>query len=171
MTFVLRSWSEDHWHGFADMQRDADVMADLGGPSGKDASREKFEWYRDAWEANGVSRWAVVDHFNTFLGYTGVMLRNDPDHPLGSHHEIGWRFRRDAWGRGLATMSARQALDHAWSILDTSEIVSYTAAGNLRSQNVMRRLSLRRDATRDFNPKLGRTALLWVADRPVIDFR
>lgn len=171
MTFMLRRWSEGHWPGFAGMQRDTDVMADLGGPIVEDANRQKFEWYRDAWAANGVSRWAVVDRLETFLGYTGVMLRNDPAHPLGSHYEIGWRFRRDAWGRGLATMSARQALDHAWSVLDASEILSYTAAVNLRSQNVMRRLGLRRDVTRDFNPKLDRTALIWVAGRPVMDVR
>ena len=147
------------------MHCDPEVMADLSGPSSEVISREKFDWYRDAWEADGVSRWAVVDRSETFLGYAGVVLRSDHAHPLGSHYEIGWRFRRDAWGSGLATASASQALDHAWSIIETSEIVSYTAPENLRSQNVMRRLGLRRDARRDFNPKADRTALVWVADR------
>lgn len=100
------------------------------------------------------------------------MLCADPDHPLGVHHEIGWRFCRDAWGRGLATASARQALDHAWAALSLVEILSYTAADSLRSQGVMRRLGLRRDPERDFTAQYPRGAwsgLVWVADRAVVD--
>ena len=170
MTFELQKWSEAHWQGFATMQRDPNVMADLGGPFDETASREKFERYSNAWKVNGISRWAVIDQpSNHFLGYAGVMLRTDAEHPLGSHYEVGWRFCRDAWGRGLATESARQALDRAWSALNTTEIVSYTAANNIRSQNVMQRLGLRRDRSRDFTaryPKGNWTGLMWVADHP-----
>ena len=173
MAFELQRWSDDHWDGFANMQRDPEVMVDLGGPTTEDASRQKFESYRRAWETNSISRWAVVDCLSKrFLGYVGIMLRADPDHPLGRHHEIGWRFCRDAWGRGLATAGARLALDHAWSTLDVFEIVSYTAANNLRSQNVMRRLGLRRDTDRDFTaryPGGDWTGLTWVAVRPRLD--
>lgn len=172
MTFELQRWSEKHWNGFADMQCDPQVMADLGGPFDESASREKFERYRDVWEDNGISRWAVVDRSGVFLGYAGIMLRSDLAHPLGSHAEIGWRFRTDVWGQGLATASARRALDHAWSILDVPEIVSYTAAENLRSQNVMKRLDLKREARRDFTaryPKGYWTGLVWVAERPIVD--
>jgi RimJ/RimL family protein N-acetyltransferase len=152
------------------MQRDPDVMADLGGPSDENVSREKFERYSDAWKVNGISRWAVVDQpSGNFLGYAGVMFRADAEHPLGSHYEIGWRFCRNAWGRGLATESARQALGHAWSTINATEIVSYTAPDNIRSQNVMQRLGLRRDPDRDFTaryPKGDWTGLMWVADHP-----
>ncbi|MCW6537627.1 GNAT family N-acetyltransferase [Sphingomonas lycopersici] len=167
--FELQRWAEEHWNSFAEMQSDPEVMADLGGPFTRDASREKFDRYRDAWKTDGVSRWAVVDYAGAFLGYAGIMIRRDPDHPLGVHHEIGWRFRRDAWGKGLATQSARQALHHAWSVLDVPEIVSYTARDNLRSRNVMRRLGLRRDPHRDFTARYPRgdwTGLVWVAERP-----
>lgn len=171
MVFELQRWSDAHWLGFAMMQRDPDVMADLGGPFDENASREKFECYSDAWKANGISRWAVVDSSNQFLGYAGVMLRADAEHPLGAHYEIGWRFCRNAWGRGLATESARQALGHAWSTLNIAEVVSYTAVDNIRSQKVMQRLGLRRDPDRDFTaryPKGDWSGLTWVADNPTI---
>lgn len=98
MTIELRQWSEAYRDSFAEMQRDSDVMADQGGPVDRAASNVKFDYYRDTWMIDGISRWAVVDHADAFLGYAGVLKRSVPDHPLGSHYEIGWRFRRDAWG-------------------------------------------------------------------------
>lgn len=169
MTFELQRWSEAHWNGFATMHSDPVVMADLGGPFDECASREKFDRYRNAWDASGISRWAIVDHSGAFLGYAGIMLRSDFDHPLGSHHEVGWRLCRSAWGNGIATASANQALAHAWSVLNVPEIVSYTAADNIRSQNVMSRLGLKRDVSRDFTARYARgdwTGLVWVAERP-----
>ena len=168
--FVLERWSEKHWPAFAEMQRDPKVMADLGGPFDDDASRRKFERYRDAWEISGISRQAVVDRSSgRFLGYSGVMRFIGEEHPLGNHFEVGWRFRRDAWGRGLATASAHEALALAWPAIDAREILSYTAPENTRSQMVMGRLGLRRDRPRDFTaryPKGDWTGLVWVAGRP-----
>jgi RimJ/RimL family protein N-acetyltransferase len=168
--FELRRWAEDYRDAFAKMLADPAVMADLGGPFDRAASNTKFDSYRDAWTINGISRWVIAGGEGSFLGYAGVMKRGDPDHPLGIHHEIGWRLRRDAWGKGYATQSARCALEHAWGVLDVAEIVSYTAADNQRCQNVMARLNLERDASRDFTARYSRgnwTGLMWGAKRPL----
>lgn len=167
--FNLRKLNDSHRNAFAVMQSDAEVMADLGGPFDRAASDEKFDRYCEAWNDLGISRWAVVDANEQFLGYCGMMFRTDPQHPLGSHHEIGWRFCRRAWGRGLATRSAEQALTHAWTVINSEIIWSYTAADNLRSQAVMNRLGLKRAEDRDFTaryPKGDWSGLVWVAARP-----
>jgi RimJ/RimL family protein N-acetyltransferase len=169
MAIHLARWSEEHLDRFCKMQSDPEVMADLDGPFDRRASEAKFARYREAWAADGISRWAVLDNDGIFLGYAGVMKRDDADHPLGSHYEVGWRFRREAWGNGFATESARRALSHAWTVLDVSEIYAYTSADNRRSQRVMMRLDLRRDAARDFtarHPKGEWTGLVWIATRP-----
>ncbi len=165
----LQRLSEKHWPEFAAMQREPEVMADLGGPADEATSRRKFDSYLQAWEVEGISRWAVIGRTGSFLGYSGIMPRNDPDHPLGPHHEVGWRFRRAAWGQGLATLSARQAIAHAWSTLDVCEILSYAATDNWRSQAVMARVGLERDVTRDFTAHYAEhvwSGLVWVAKRP-----
>jgi RimJ/RimL family protein N-acetyltransferase len=166
--FELRQWREDFREGFAEMHADSAVMFDLGGPFDRGASDAKFDRYREAWESDRISRWAIADVAGTFLGYVGVMKHGDPRHPLGTHYEIGWRLRRVAWGKGYVTESARCAQAHAWGAIDATEIVSYTAVDNQRSRNVMARLNLRRDASRDFTacyPRGDWTGLVWVAKR------
>ena len=167
--FELRKWSERLREPFVEMQSNPDVMADLGGPFDRVASDSKFDRYCDAWETNGISRWAVVDANENFLGYAGVMKAGGVDHPLGVHYEIGWRFRREVWGRGFASKSARDALAHAWTVIRASEILSYTAKANIRSQAVMERLQLSRDPARDFTaryPEGDWSGLVWMAERP-----
>jgi RimJ/RimL family protein N-acetyltransferase len=170
MKFKLQRWSEGLRVPFAEMQSDPEVMADLGGPFSRTESEIKFDRYRDAWAFDLISRWAVVDLAGDFLGYAGVMKSGSHDHPLGLHYEIGWRFRREVWGSGLATESARQALQHAWTVLTTDQIFSYTAEDNKRSQAVMARLNLKRDLAQDFTahyPKGEWSGLVWVAERPL----
>ena len=174
MTFELQRWSEAHRKPFADMQSDPEVMADLGGPFDRAESDSKFDRYCNGWCSEGISRWAVIDPNGKFLGYAGVMKAGSHDHPLGSHYEIGWRFRREVWGLGIATRSARRALEHAWKVLTVDEIFSYTAADNERSQAVMARLELKRDSVRDFTARYSKgdwSGLVWVAERPLLGAR
>jgi len=164
----LKVWDDGHLQPFSEMHADHEVMADFGGPLDYSASLAKFERYLDALRLHGVSRWAVEDREGRFLGYAGVMPRLSADHPLGPHHEIGWRFQRSAWGHGYATESARAALEHARNSLGLTGIISYTGYENTRSQSVMRKLGLTRRPMFDFvqNIEDGRTwsGLVWSVD-------
>jgi RimJ/RimL family protein N-acetyltransferase len=166
---LLQPWGDQHRQGFAALNADPEVMADLGGPLDRLGSDAKFERYRAAFARDGLSRWAVEDREGGFLGYAGVMFRADPGHPLGRHHDVGWRLVRHAWGHGYATEATRAALDHAFGLLGAREILSYTSRDNVRSQAVMNRLSLRRDPGRDFATRYSDVGewqgLVWVASK------
>ena len=164
---LLRPWRDDDGPAFARLHGDAEVMADLGGPFDRGASDAKLERYRAACREHGISRWAVEDA-DCFIGYAGVVPRPDPGHPLGPHHEIGWRFMRAVWGRGYATESAQAALRDAFERCGLREVISYTSPDNQRSQAVMARLKLERAAARDFIADYGGgpwRGLVWVARR------
>ncbi|WP_315838033.1 GNAT family N-acetyltransferase [Bradyrhizobium prioriisuperbiae] len=165
----LRPWHETDRDSFATMNADPEVMHDLGGPIGRVASDAKLDRYVAAFNRHGFCRWVIENHAGDFLGYAGVMPAG-PDHPLGRHFEIGWRLVRSAWGHGYVTEAAQGALDDAFKRAGLQEIVSYTAADNLRSQAVMSRLGLQRDGSRDFTAHYQSTGawhgLIWVARSP-----
>lgn len=166
----LYDLGDRHREPFAKMHDEPEVMEDLGGPIDRIEANAKFDRYLAARATHGVARWAVEDRDGSFLGYCGVMPRLDTDHPLGPHHEVGWRFRREAWGNGYAYESASAALRHAKIELGLTSIVSYTGENNLRSQSVMRKLGLIRDASQDFTLNLLPNAwrgLVWIVPADV----
>jgi RimJ/RimL family protein N-acetyltransferase len=65
--------------------------------------------------------------------------------------EIGWEFRRQFWGQGLAPEGARAWLGYAFDGLRLSEIVAFTAKLNLPSQRVMQKIGMSRDPAGDFD--------------------
>lgn len=68
--------------------------------------------------------------------------------------EIGWRLAREFWGSGYATEGANAVLRLAFMSLELSEVVSFTAALNVRSQRVMARLGMVRNTKDDFDHPL-----------------
>ncbi len=162
----LRNWRDSDRQPFAVLNAHPEVMHDLGGPVDRAASDFKLDHYAAAYEKHGFCRWLMEEHDGTFVGYAGVMPRNG-DHPLGFHHEIGWRLTRDAWGKGYATEAARAALEDVFSRIGLTEVLAYTGPGNLRSQAVMSRLGLHRDESRDFVTEVENVerwhGLVWIA--------
>jgi RimJ/RimL family protein N-acetyltransferase len=163
----LRCWRNADRSAFAAMNAHPEVMRDLGGPISREKSDAKLDRYAAAFEQYGFGRMVIETRAGDFLGYTGVMpIRSQ--HPMGAHDEIGWRLVRDAWGRGYVTEAAGAALEDAFRRARLSQVVAYTAPDNVRSQAVMARLGLRRDASRDFtavHDGLGAwRGLVWAAD-------
>jgi len=167
----LRVWEEPDRDHFATLNADPAVMKDLGGPLSRDDSDAKLDRYLKAWKSFGYGRWLVETISGKFLGYCGVMPARGA-HPIGIHDEIGWRLVREAWGHGYATEAARAALIDVFRRVKLIEVLAYTDAQNIRSQAVMRRLGLRRDASHDFtiySDRLGTwRGLVWTARENLI---
>jgi RimJ/RimL family protein N-acetyltransferase len=100
-------------------------------------------------EDAGYGLWAVeLARGAEFIGFTGLSDVHI-DVPFAPAVEVGWRLAHKYWGRGYATEAARTALTFGFTELDLGEIVSFTAAANLRSQRVMERLRMTRGAEFD----------------------
>lgn len=162
----LRCWEQADRDAFAAMHADPEVMHDYGGPISRCESDAKLDRYAATYRQRGFCRWAIESRECAFLGYVGIMPSR-PDHPIGSHVDIGWRLMRHAWGHGYATEAAHAALDDAFIRVGLAEVIAYTAPDNLRSQAVMTRLQMQRDPSRDFTADYDSIkawrGLVWVA--------
>ncbi len=77
-----------------------------------------------------------------FIGWCGVFPLQD-----SGLMEIGYRYARKAWGRGLATEAAAAALDHGFRVLELDPIVAVCEPGNAASHKVLRKIGLRAKGT------------------------
>lgn len=147
-SIVLRQWKDSDLEPFAGMNADGDVMKHFPRLLNFDESRDLMERFRGGIDQRGWGLWAVeVD--GIFAGFTGLA------EPKFSAHftpcvEIGWRFRKEYWGRSIAYAAARQADDYASLVLKLDRLVSFTAVVNERSRRLMERLGFQRDPEGDF---------------------
>jgi len=130
------------------------VLAFSPDPRPPPESRAMARHIRDLIEARGWGLWAVeVRGGARFIGFVGLHVP-PPEVPCAPCVEIGWRLAHEHWGHGYATEAARAVLEVGFERLRLDEIVSFTAAANLRSQAVMHRLGMRRESASFDHPSI-----------------
>jgi RimJ/RimL family protein N-acetyltransferase len=147
-TVLLRQWRNEDLEPFAAMNADPVVMEFYPRCSTREESVEAFHRLRSGIAERGWGLW-VVEVDGAFAGYTGLAVPRF-EAPFMPCVEIGWRLRREYWGRGIATRAAQLAEAHAYHELRLPELVSFTAAINLRSRRLMERLGFTRIDSEDF---------------------
>jgi RimJ/RimL family protein N-acetyltransferase len=145
---VLREWRDEDLEPFAEMNAHPEVMEFFPRPLSKAESAELLTAIRARMDERGWGMWAVeVD--GAFAGFTGLAEPRFAAH-FTPCVEIGWRLRREYWGRGIAYAAALQAESFAFENLMLPELVSFTAAINTRSRGLMERLGFTRSEQDDF---------------------
>ncbi len=151
---LLRPWQEADREPFAAMNADPAVVEFLLGPLTRAESDAMVERIEASFASKGYGLWAVeVIDGPPFLGYVGLWEPRFEAH-FTPAVEIGWRLARAGWGHGYASEGARAALTYAFASLGLPEVVSFTAATNLRSRAVMERLGMVRNPSEDFEHPL-----------------
>lgn len=107
---------------------------------------------RERYELEILPRWFALYESSPPLGYWAAEMRQDgeftgwfhlrPDRFDAGEQEVGYRLRRAAWGRGLATEGASAVIAHAFENVGAAKISARTLAGNLASQRVMQKCGL-----------------------------
>lgn len=89
----------------------------------------------------GFGRFAVIlKSENKFLGFSGLKYLPDLDSV-----DLGYRLRKDYWGKGYATESARASLDFGFNELKLPKIIALALPGNKASTHVMDKLGFEYD--------------------------
>ncbi|HET7400398.1 MAG TPA: GNAT family N-acetyltransferase [Usitatibacter sp.] len=145
----LRQWRDADREPFAAMNSDPAVMEFFPSLQSRAVSDAAIDRWQAQFEARGWSNWAVeLRESAEFVGFTGLTVPR-PELPCSPCVEIGWRYARKAWGRGLATEAALACLRVAFGDLALPEVVSFTAVHNVRSRAVMERIGMT-NANQDF---------------------
>jgi RimJ/RimL family protein N-acetyltransferase len=147
---IMRGWRESDLVPWAAMNADPEVRRYLGLPLTFEQSSAWVLNYQDDLDRHGFGFWAVeVRESGDFIGFAGLDTMDGDVQFTGI--ELGWRLARSAWGHGYATEAALAALRYGFGTMGLEEIVAVTAAANLRSQAVMRRIGMTSDPAEDFD--------------------
>jgi len=94
------------------------------------------------WDTFGFGLWAARERdSDDVVGFVGL------SHPrwfprFAPAVEVGWRLRRETWGRGLASEGARAAVEFGFGALALQELIALIHPENARSGAVARRLGM-----------------------------
>lgn len=147
----LRAWRHSDRKEFAKMNADPRVMEYFPKLLTEDESNALVDRIEKAMLENGFGLWALeVIGIAPFIGFAGLSWAKF-DAPFTPAIEIGWRLAHHHWGKGYATRAAKMALEYGFETAGLSEIVSFTAKTNLRSQAVMNKIGMVRDVDGDFD--------------------
>jgi RimJ/RimL family protein N-acetyltransferase len=148
---LLRSWRDEDLAPFATMNADPVVMEFFPKTLDRAESDAMVTRIREHFAARGFGLWAVeVPDVSEFIGFVGLAVPRFEAH-FTPCVEIGWRLAREHWGHGYASEAARSVLAFGFDHLALDEIVSFTAAVNLRSRAVMERIGMTRCTADDFD--------------------
>jgi RimJ/RimL family protein N-acetyltransferase len=148
---LLRRWCSGDREPFAAMNADRQVMEHFPSMLSRADSDAFVDRIEAGFAERGYGLWAVeVVATGQFIGFTGLNPATFPA-AFTPAVEIGWRLAQSAWGHGYATEAAGAAVRFAFIEAGLAELVSFTAAGNVRSQAVMRRIGMIRDPADDFD--------------------
>jgi RimJ/RimL family protein N-acetyltransferase len=142
---VLRDFTESHTDALFSLHDDPEVMRFVNG--GKPATRDAIATRTlpqllETFPAfnGGRACWAAHERrTDRFVGWF-ALRPVQPD--SASVVDLGYRLRRDAWGRGYATEGARALVDKGFRDLGVQQIVADTMTVNAPSRRVLEKAGL-----------------------------
>ncbi|HSK92482.1 MAG TPA: GNAT family N-acetyltransferase [Candidatus Angelobacter sp.] len=142
----LRPFTPDDLEHLVELDADPEVMRFItgGAPTPRDELAGEvlpaFLAYQES--GTGYGFWAAEERATgAFVGW--FHLRPHPEHGTPDDPELGYRLRREAWGKGFATEGSRALIDRAFAELGARRVHAETMTVNGASRRVMEKAGLR----------------------------
>ena len=148
----LRDWIDADQVDFYEVMNKPAEMRFLGGVQTFEDWTAAYHRIRSYSRDFGHTFWIIEDKATGVIqGFCGLKRVNSPGAgTLAGQHEIGWRLRESAWGKGIAKEAAIATLDLAFGRFEAPHVVALTVAANTASQGLMKRLGMQRREELDF---------------------
>ena len=139
----LRDWSSKDLEHFVKMNADQEVMKYFANTLSKEETHQFYQNIISELEDCGYGLYAVeVKESKEFIGFTGFH-RATFEADFTPCIEIGWRLKKESWGKGYATEGAGACLEYGFKDLGFKKVVSFTAEINSPSINVMKKIGMK----------------------------
>jgi RimJ/RimL family protein N-acetyltransferase len=148
----LREWDDADELRFYQVMNREEIMRHLGGVQLPEEWRAAYQRVRGFQKDFGHTFWIIEDRAShDILGFCGIKRVNTPGaEALTGEHEIGWRLRPEAWGKGIAKEAAIASLDLAFGRFSAPHVLAMTVEDNTASWGLMERLGMSRRPDLDF---------------------
>lgn len=138
---VLRRFTEADAPLILELNSDPEVLLYLHERSLRDVEDSR-QVIRDIilpqYEKN-LGRWAVhTKENNEFVGWCGLK-----DRPEINETDLGYRFKKSAWGKGYATEAAEHTLVYGFKKINLREITGRAHIDNIGSLKVLEKIGMR----------------------------
>jgi RimJ/RimL family protein N-acetyltransferase len=147
---VLRRWRDSDREPFSAMNADEEVMQFFSSKLTVEQSNLLVDKIEKQFVDKDFGLFAVErKQDKSFIGFVGL---NQPtfESSFTPCVEIGWRVARPFWGLGYAPEAAKEVLRDGFERLGLNEILSMTAAINLKSIRVMQKIGMHIDLRDNF---------------------
>lgn len=133
---------DDHLADLVALHLDPDVSRYLGGVRSPEATAAYLATAAAHWDRHGFGLWALRTRDGEFAGRAGIRHAAIDGVP---EFELLYTFKREFWGRGLASEIAAALVGIAWSRLGAPSLVALVVAGNGASCRVLEKSGFARE--------------------------
>lgn len=150
---ILRQLRKDDEDNLVTLDSDPEVIRFINGgiASSREAIANNFLPYAISYydQDENLGFWAIIEKSSQeFIGW--VFLRPEVDFKLlqqlnlaePNAIELGYRLRKQSWGKGYATEVARALVNKSFTELNINKIVAWALAENKASIRVMEKVGL-----------------------------
>ena len=91
----------------------------------------------------GIGRWAIIEKkTNEFIGWSGIKYVTDLTNNHCNYFDLGYRLRKEFWGKGIATETAILSLEYAFKELKLKEVYAAANCANIGSNKILQKIGL-----------------------------
>ncbi|MFF2090039.1 GNAT family N-acetyltransferase [Paenibacillus sp. NPDC058174] len=139
---LLREWEETDLESFYQLNADETVMTFFPKTLSMEETNLFYQSIVSEFKQCGFGLYAVeVKENKEFIGFIGFH-RAAFEADFTPCIEIGWRLKKEAWGKGYATEGAKACLQYGFDTLGFKDVYSFTADLNHPSKSVMTKIGM-----------------------------
>ncbi|WP_313374625.1 GNAT family N-acetyltransferase [Chishuiella sp.] len=108
-----------------------------------DETKDVINALLEQYEKFGVARVAVIEkETNQFIGWTGFKFIEEKEaiDNKFDYLDFGYRFRKEAWGKGYATEAAKACMDYYKNNMTHFKLNAITHVDNSASRHVLEKI-------------------------------